>query len=234
MLTATVAATSSKTQEAAIGLWRAAASRTGRNSATSCSRSARSVLAVLIQGMDHDPGIRPPTHAFWRRDDGQWFATPLSQPQQQTMVESSGFPLDNLRFGDFTGDGVTDVLANEGGHWAISDAARGGWTLLNPTLNDPLSISFSIANDKITHIYIANMDSDDNVDDVLRLDVPIVGIQGGSTTLTGSWQRSVNGTTPWNFWKSYAFTIDGDHPEDYADFGFAFVGQFEAVLVPSL
>jgi hypothetical protein len=175
---------------------------------------------------DHDPGIRPPTHAFWRRDDGQWFVTPLSQPQQRTMVESSGFPLDNLRFGDFTGDGVTDVLANEGGHWAISDATRGGWTLLNPTLNDPLSNSFSIANDKITHIYIANMDSDDNVDDVLRLDVPIVGIQGGSTTLTGSWQRSVNGTTPWNLWKSYAFTIDGDHPEDYADFGFAFVGQF--------
>jgi hypothetical protein len=74
-------------------------------------------------------------------------------------------------------------------------------------------------------MFIANMDADDNVDDVLRLDVPIVGIQG-NTTVTATWQRSTNGSTPWNPWKSYAYTIDGSRVEDYVFLGTAFVGQF--------
>jgi Right handed beta helix region len=165
---------------------------------------------------DLNRGIRPPTHAFWRNDEGFWFVTPLSQPNGWTLVQSSGFPLADLRFGDFTGDGVTDVLGNEGGHWAISDAARGSWSNLNPTLNDPV---------KNSNIFIANMDATDNVDDVLRLDVPVTGIQG-TTTLTATWQRSSNGTTPWSTWKGYSFTVDGSNIEDYVGLGFGFVGQF--------
>src|SRR6185369_12949820 len=160
--------------------------------------------------------IRPPTHAFWRGDGGNWLVTPLSHPNEWTLVGSSSFPFADLRFGDFTGDGVTDVLGNEAGHWAISDAARAQWKNLNPTLDDPV---------KRTNIFIANMNPTDNVDDVLRLDVPVIGIQG-TTTLTANWQRSFNGTAPWRPWKSYAFTVDGSNIEDYVGLGFAFVGQF--------
>jgi len=41
-----------------------------------------------------------------------------------------------------------------------------------------------------------------------------------------TWQRSANGTTTWNPWKSYEFSIDGDNIEDYVGLGFGFVGQF--------
>lgn len=165
---------------------------------------------------DTSPGIRRPTHAFWRGDGGFWFVTPLTQPGGWTLVQTSSFPFSSLRFGDFTGDGVTDVLANEANHWAISNAARGSWQKLNPTLNDPVEGPY---------IFIANMDATDNIDDILKLDVPVVGIQG-TTTLSATWMRSTNGTTPWNTWKSYAYTVDGDHFEDYVPMGFAEVGHF--------
>jgi hypothetical protein len=165
---------------------------------------------------DFRPGIkRPPTHVFWRGDNGFWFVTPLSQPNGWTLVGSSSFPLADLRFGDFTGDGVTDVLGNEGGHWAISESARGQWQTLNPTQNDPV---------KNQNIFIANMDAGDNVDDLLRLDVEPVA-SGDNATLKLTWQRSQNGTTPWTPWKSYAFTYKLNNP-DYFPSGYGFVGQF--------
>lgn len=170
-----------------------------------------------------DHGIRPPTHAFWRNFAGYWFVTPLSQPGGWTLVQSSSFPLASLRFGDFTGDGVTDILANEAGHWAISDAARQQWKNLNPILNDPVQHA---------NIFIANMDATDNIDDVLRLDVPVTGIQG-TTTLTATWQRSFNGSGPWTQFKTYSSTVDGDNIEDYVGFGNAFVGQFRGAPTAS-
>ena len=173
---------------------------------------------------DFNRGIRAPTHAFRRDSNGAWFVTPLSEPGGWTNVGSSSFPLSSLRFGDFTGDGVTDVLGNEAGHWAISKSARAQWTNLNPTLNDPVQPVF-IANNTVSYMFIANMDAGDNVDDVLRLDVPIVGIQG-NTTVPATWRRSLNGSAPWSAFKSYGFSIDGDHIEDYVAPGAAFVGQF--------
>jgi Right handed beta helix region len=168
---------------------------------------------------DFNRGIRPPTHAFWRNAEGFWFVTPISQPNQWTLVNSSSFPLSDLRFGSFTGDGVTDVLAIEEGHWAISHAAREIWRNLNPTLSDPV---------KESNIFIANMDADDNVDDVLRLDVVLELPGGFSGTATGraTWQRSLNGAAPWSQWKKYAFTGDISHPEDYVWPVVGFVGQF--------
>ncbi len=165
---------------------------------------------------DFNRGIRRPTHAFWRGDGGFWFVTPLSQPGGWTSVQTSSFPFSDLRFGDFTGDGVTDVLANEGGHWAISDAARGKWRNLNPTLNDPV---------KNSNVFIGNMDATDNVDDVLRFDVTS-NPQLSILTYTGTWKRSSNGTTPWSFSKTYTVVFDNSHPEDFVRVGPAFVGQF--------
>lgn len=54
------------------------------------------------------------------------------------LIGGSSFPLDQLAFGDFTGDGVTDILAVENGHWSISQSGTGEWRTLNPVLPDPV------------------------------------------------------------------------------------------------
>jgi hypothetical protein len=167
---------------------------------------------------DHRPGVtRQTTHAFWRRSDGQWFVTPLSHPDWQP-VQSSGFPMKALRFGDFTGDGVTDVLAVENGHWSISESATGQWSTLNPTLSDP-----------VENLYIANMDPDDNIDDILRLDRKVQthtenNIQYQHVELT--WWRSKNGTEPWQKWRAYTF----DYPlsPEIVPVYYGFAGRFGA------
>ncbi|MEO8506225.1 MAG: right-handed parallel beta-helix repeat-containing protein [Betaproteobacteria bacterium] len=143
------------------------------------------------------------THAFQRAPDGQWWVTPLSQRAWQP-VQSSDFSMSQLRFGDFTGDGVTDVLAVVDGRWSISESATTQWRRLNPTLGDP-----------VENLFIANMDHDDNIDDLLRLDRQTVRIQSGSLTVdrtTLTWWRSKNGTDPWTQWKQYVFqyTPSGD------------------------
>jgi hypothetical protein len=167
---------------------------------------------------DHRLGVTlRTTHAFWRRADGQWFVTPLSNPDWQP-VQSSGFPMNKLRFGSFTGDGVTDVLAVENGHWSISESATGQWRTLNPTLSDP-----------VENLYIANMDPDDNIDDILRLDRKVetrtqTGVEYQHVELT--WWRSKNGTDPWKQWKTYVF----DYPvvPETVPVYYGFAGRFGA------
>lgn len=164
---------------------------------------------------DHRPGVtRRTTHAFLRGPAGQWLVTPLTGRDWQP-VQSSSFPMSALRFGDFTGDGVTDVLAVEGGHWAISESARSGWRRLNPTLGHA-----------VTNLFIANMDADDNIDDLLRLDIKTIAGGSGTTArfTRASWYRSKNGTEPWRLWKEYEFTYSSS-PEFVAP-GYAFVGRF--------
>jgi hypothetical protein len=142
---------------------------------------------------DHRPGVtRKTTHAFRRDADGQWFVTPLTQQDWQ-LVGSSDFPMSKLRFGDFTGDGVTDVLAVENGRWAISESARGQWRRINPTLGDD-----------VKNLFIANMDPDDNIDDILKLESSSQ-IYGSTGRLTFTWKRSKNGIDPWREWRHYTF-----------------------------
>jgi hypothetical protein len=78
-----------------------------------------------------DPSVRDHTGkwitgAFWRDPTGQWFVTPLNKVDWQ-YIGGSSFPLKDLKFGDFDGDGVTDVLAVVAGRWAISSGGRGTW-----------------------------------------------------------------------------------------------------------
>src|SRR5262249_5068844 len=136
------------------------------------------------------------THAFHRDSVGQWHVTPLTAPNWQP-VQSSGRSINELQFGDFTGDGVTDVLSIDRGRWAISESARSPWRRLNSNLNDP-----------VKGLFIANMDPDDNIDDILKLDVQrnTVSIFGSTYVVTrANWFRSKNGTGPWELWKSYQF-----------------------------
>ena len=123
--------------------------------------------------------------------------------------------MSKLRFGDFTGDGVTDVLAVESGHWAISESARSGWRRLNPTLGDA-----------VENLFIANMDADDNIDDLLRLDTKTVRLQSTAIRRRATWYRSRNGREPWRLWKDheFAYTVS---PETVGP-GYAFAGRFGA------
>ncbi|MBS0167837.1 MAG: VCBS repeat-containing protein [Nitrospira sp.] len=166
---------------------------------------------------DHRPGIKKPeTHAFWRDPEGQWFVTPLSHPDWQP-VQSSSKAFSQLRFGDFNGDGVTDVLANIGGHWSVSDSAREGWRPLNVSLNDPVDDA---------GIFIANMDQDDNIDDILKLEVK--NLTQGELAVRAfevTWWRSKNGTEPWQVWKTYTTKFPNHNP-DFEIPGHGMVGWF--------
>ena len=168
---------------------------------------------------DHRPNVtRQTTHAFFRSPDGQWYVTPLGGADWHP-VASSSFPMSELRFGDFTGDGVTDVLAVVDGHWAISESAVGPWQRLNATLGDP-----------VKDLYIVNMDPDDNIDDLLRLERNSYTFSIASITIEHvelTWWRSRNGTDPWERWRSYAFEypLDAEHES----VSHAFVGRFGAV-----
>ena len=168
---------------------------------------------------DHRPGAtRHTTHAFRRASDGQWYVTRLSNPVEWKPVQSSSAPMRQLQFGDFTGDGVTDVLAVVSGRWAISESARGSWTRLNASLGDP-----------VENLFVANMDADDNIDDLLRLDRRSQRIQiGGSFRwrFTLTWWRSRNGREPWRKWKDYVFEFPDSRDVVSPIFGFA--GRFGA------
>lgn len=169
---------------------------------------------------DQRPGAtRQTTDAFWRRDDGQWFVAPLVGVNKGvwTPVQSSSFPLSQLRFGDFTGDGVTDVLAVVNGRWSISESARGAWRTLNPTLGDP-----------VENLYIANMDKDDNIDDILKLDRTYTTLQVEGQPLYVvaklTWWRSKNGVEPWKVWKTYTLQYPA-FDDGYVPVGFGFAGR---------
>jgi hypothetical protein len=165
---------------------------------------------------DHRPGVtRRTTHAFRRDSDGQWYVTPLTVPDWQP-VQSSARTMDELQFGDFTGDGVTDVLSIDRGRWAISESARAPWARLNSDLSDP-----------VKNLFIANMDPDDNIDDILKLEVKTTtpGRRGDIHRITkATWYRSKNGSEPWQLWKSYEFKwLD---TQESVTPGWGFVGRF--------
>jgi hypothetical protein len=166
---------------------------------------------------DHRPGVtRKTTHAFWRSPDGGWYVTPLDRVAW-TQIGSSSFKFQDLLFGDFDGDGVTDVLAIEQGHWAYSSAGRTQWQRLN-NLNDP-----------VQGLLVANMDADDNIDDILKLvrtDTPI------SATLIRTkltWWRSKNAVEPWKVWSEQTFDCNPRDPDVALACGSSYLGRFGAI-----
>jgi hypothetical protein len=153
---------------------------------------------------DHRPGsTRRTTHAFRRDASGQWYVTPLSQVNWQP-VQSSGAPLSDLRFGDFTGDGVTDVLAVIGGRWSISESARSPWRRINTALGNG-----------VRPLLIANMDADDNIDDLLRVDRTVTPLRSNNAIYAHHVRiridRSRNGTGAWQRWQERTWTVPVGH-----------------------
>jgi hypothetical protein len=116
-------------------------------------------------------------------------------------VGSSSTPFRKLRFGDFTGDGVTDVLGLNGGRWAISDAARGSWRQLNASLGEDVS-----------SLMIADLDNN-NIDDLLKLRVSARSLwPSPGLRLSYKWYVSDDGRTPWRELKSYVWDHLGFEP----------------------
>jgi hypothetical protein len=148
---------------------------------------------------DHRAGAtRRTTHAFWRTANGQWKITTLTGPGQGWKdAARSSFPMSALRFGDFDGDGVTDVLAVEGGHWAISSGAAARWRRINPTLGDDVS-----------GLFIADVDNN-NKDDLIRRKYRALATGVGQVVETVEWEISYDGATPWKPLKSYRWVTPG-------------------------
>jgi hypothetical protein len=164
---------------------------------------------------------RRTTHAFYRKENGEWWVKKLSDPASDwEYVGGSHKPMRDLRFGDFTGDGVTDVLAVNSGTWAISESARKKWQPLNRSLNDP-----------VKDLFIANMDRDDNVDDILRLEIQSKPAERNDKDVEVIWWRSKDGVDRWREFKRYSFTYPSWQGQGigFVYPGFSFVGRFGAV-----
>jgi len=70
-------------------------------------------------------------------DGASWYIG--SSGRNFTYVGGSSIPPSDLRFGDFDGDGVTDVFAINGGQWSFSSAARSPWAALGGPSTDDLN-----------------------------------------------------------------------------------------------
>jgi hypothetical protein len=161
---------------------------------------------------DDRPGVtRRTTHAFWRTPDAQWKITTLTGPDQGWKhVGSSRFPMSALRFGDFDGDGVTDVLAVESGRWAISSGAAGVWSRINQALGDD-----------VRPLHIADVDHN-NKDDLIRLKYRAVPLGSSSVTETYDWEISYDGATSWIPLKHYRWISASSGPMRI----YTFAGRF--------
>jgi hypothetical protein len=92
----------------------------------------------------------------------------------------SNIPLRELGFGDFDGDGLTDVVAVYEGVWSVwSPANQIGFKPLNPRLSDSLA-----------SVLITDLDSN-GVDDIVRFVPPVV------PGAFGHWQVSWDGRGGW-------------------------------------
>jgi hypothetical protein len=165
---------------------------------------------------DHRPGVtRQTTHAFWRSPDGTWFVTPLDRVAW-SPINSSSFKLQDLIFGDFDGDGVTDVLAVEDGHWAFSSAGRTQWQKLN-NLNDP-----------VQELRVLNLDADDDIDDILKLVRTDTTLSANLVRTTLTWWRSKNAVEPWKIWSQETFDCNPQDADVALACGSSYAGRFGA------
>lgn len=141
------------------------------------------------------------TEIFRRAPDGSWW---IISPgiYDWTHLGGSSFPLSDLRFGSFSGDGYTDVLGVSGGKWSVSHRGRSTWDQLNPSLGD-----------RLNSVLIGDLRGV-GTDDVIRY----VSTSPGS----GRWEVSWGGRTTWQplatkNWPVYPSTVPSytSYPSGY-------------------
>jgi hypothetical protein len=89
-------------------------------------------------------------------NESVWFVAPSGHGW--APVNTSSFPMSHLRFGDFDGDGRTDVLGVNGGKWSIASAALGDWVTLG-----------GISTSSLDGLFVADLDGD-GIADVVKDD----------------------------------------------------------------
>jgi hypothetical protein len=124
-----------------------------------------------------------------------WVANDPTEPswylafngQSFTRVGASSNAPTDLRFGDFDGDGETDVFSIDGGTWAFSSAAQGGWQ----SLSEPSTSTME-------GIWVGDYDGDGTADVGLQTFDPIAFafLFGISSHGTGAFQEAQASTTP--------------------------------------
>jgi len=127
-----------------------------------------------------------------RRDDlfyangASWF---VSSGGSSTFLEvnTSSKRIAELRFGDFNGNGLTDVMAIESGVWKVSYDAVSTWTALAVSLTD-----------SVDTLMVADFDADGHADIGMITDRDVPGTFGPTTSVF-SWTFSISqgGGTSW-------------------------------------
>jgi hypothetical protein len=106
--------------------------------------------------------------------------------------------LSALKFGDFNGDGITDILSTANGTWSVSWSGKQNWERLNNKVTKDLGGMQScqmVKNRNETCLVIADVDGN-GMDDILLY----WGTDATDSTGTGQpgfWQVSWDGRSDW-------------------------------------
>ncbi|MSP63362.1 MAG: VCBS repeat-containing protein [Myxococcales bacterium] len=135
---------------------------------------------------------------FVRASDGGWyFSSAASGPL--TRLGSSGVAMSELRFGDFDGDGLTDIFRADGTKWWVSWSGRSTWSALNTSVG------------RVADLRFGDFDGDGTTD--------VFSLSGGQWSYArggkGSWQR-LNSLLSSDLSSLVFADFDGDGKSDIA------------------
>lgn len=117
---------------------------------------------------------------FFANGDSWYVAAEGSGPWIRSGPSS--FRVEDVRFGDFNGNGTTDVFGYVGGRWSFSDGTTVNWAPLPVTLTSDIST-----------LFVADIDGN-HVDDIVTFD-----IVSSSQPLSGQlrWKYSKDAAADW-------------------------------------
>jgi hypothetical protein len=130
---------------------------------------------------NHVPGDRR-DDIFWA-DGTQWYISSDATGPFRALGPSS-FRVKDLRFGDFDGDGVTDVLGIVAGKWMVSYGAIRDWAPLAKSLTNTMD-----------GVVVADFDGDGKAD--IATSTLVVGHGFPGPAISYTWQFSSAGVTDW-------------------------------------
>ena len=183
------------------GGFHATAQRDGASSTLRVSRSRN--FASEISTATAAPTCSYATGAEWKVSYGG------TSPWQH--LNTSQYVVDDLGFGDFDGNGRTDVFGIRGGKWSVVWNGTNSWT----TLNDPLSTD-------VEGLVFADFNGDGKTD---------IGQSRYHTLVTQEWRVSWSGKS---YWQRLRLAPTGAQSSpfevgQYASFAEHFLGNFDTV-----